>query len=81
MREATVQDLKTERQVFTDAWNFLKKWYFIDGSDDQWAQLVAEAKEMHAKTNDNELSKDITLALMGYIEKAYLQREQGKQSA
>lgn len=81
MREATKEDLVVESQTFTDAWNFLKKWYFIDGSDEQWGQLMAEAKELYNKANGNELSKDIALALITYIEKAYLGRESEKETA
>lgn len=80
MREATVQDLKKESQVLTDAWTFLKKWYFID-TGDQWAQLMGEARELYTKADNNELSKDVILAIISYIEKAYLQREQVKQPA
>lgn len=74
MKEATRQDLPIESQIFSDAWSFLKKWYYIDGTEGQWEQLTKEAQQLYDKSKGNKLSKDIVISVVSYIENAEKQR-------
>ena len=71
---ATIEQLKTESEIFTDAWAFMKKWYNVGGAEEEWAELMNEAKSIHKKHEDNKFCCEVMISVVCHIEKAWKDR-------
>lgn len=74
---ATIDKVKTERQLFEDAWQLVKKYYYISmarNHDEEylmWKNLNKELREIFETDGDDAikiLAKNLSLAVLEYIE-------------
>lgn len=71
---ATIKQLKTESEIFTDAWSFMKRWYNVGGTDEEWAELVHDAKCIHNKYEDNKFCCEMMVSVVEHIGRAWQSR-------
>ena len=67
----TDQELKRRYEAYTDCWRFYKKWC-EPKTDDDWKNLLCEAKEIVDKDKDLELRKklmEVTILDINRMEK------------
>lgn len=54
-------------EFMTKFWNFIKKYWIVEESDEYWAQLIAEADEI-AKRHPDEFCKGQILKYVDYLD-------------
>lgn len=69
MKIAKNEDMKTEFSIFTDIWNFFKKFYFIEDNDAFWSSVISEAESINEKYKDNKFCRDLILASLSEMER------------
>lgn len=77
MRTATAQEINEQQKVMTDAWQFLKKYYWISGNDTEWENLIEESSELQRKYNSS-FSKAIITAVINEIDRSYKKRTEAR---
>lgn len=65
---ATKEQMKEEFAYFGEAWNFFKKFYKVQESEDYWDSVVADAGEI-MRRHDSPLCKAVVLAIIDELER------------
>ena len=73
IQPVTAAEIPEIQELFTDAWNLLKKYYNImqNDSDDDWNMLVEEYKELCMKGSgpvEQKLAEGLAVAVLKTIE-------------
>lgn len=74
MKPATIDEVRTEQEIFTDLWNVFKKFYHAT-TDDEWQQFVNETdkmyKEKYKSKKDEELFRDVLSDIIKHLERRF----------
>lgn len=73
LNEASKEDYKQEMMNFNNAWAFLRKYYMMDGTDEDWEAAVKEASNLYELDN-SEFNKNLILLVIGRIEQVQKER-------
>lgn len=73
MRTATAQEISEQQKIMTEAWQLLKKYYWINENDTEWEKLIEESSRLQRKYNSS-FSKAIIVAIIDEIDRSYKKR-------
>lgn|GEM_PF-5789415 len=58
-----------EKEVFRETYNLLKRYSSIKiDTDEKWEELIKDSTEVNIKLGNHQLSRDIILAILDYLE-------------
>lgn len=58
-----------EFQIFTDVWNFFKKFYEVEDDDAFWDELIEESNQIAVKYGNNKFANDLLIATIKELER------------
>lgn len=58
-----------EWNVFSDIWNFLKKYYFVQDDDAFWKNCFEDANALYEKYGNSKFAKDLILTVLDELER------------
>ena len=58
-----------EFQIFSDAWNFFKKYYVIQEDDEWWENMIAEADVITKKYSGSQFTRELIMVILNEIER------------
>ncbi len=66
---ATEKELKSIYDMFTDTWRFYRKHADMQQTEEYWEAMLAEAREITERHQDNKLCCDLIIAVMAELER------------
>lgn len=57
-----------EFQIFTDVWNFFKRYYQVRDDDNFWNRVIEESNQI-AKKYDNKFANDLLISVIKEMER------------
>ena len=73
MASVTNKGIPTEYAFFGDYFNYRKKFYFPEQSDDYWTAVINEADELIRKYDCNDYLRALVLVCVDDLERRYRQ--------
>jgi hypothetical protein len=73
LKEASKEDYKREMMNFNNAWAFLRKYYLMDGTEEDWESAVNEASKLY-ESDKSDFNKNLILLVIGRIEQIQKER-------
>lgn len=58
-----------EFQIFTDVWNFFKKFYEVEDDDSYWDKAIEESNQIAVKYGNNKFANDLLIAVIKEMER------------
>lgn len=68
-----------EFKIFTDVWNFFKRYYQVRDDDNFWNRVIEESNQIAVKYGHNKFANDLLIAVIKEMERRLrnLKVEQG----
>lgn len=58
-----------EFKIFTDVWNFFKRYYQVQDDDTYWDKLIEESNQIAVKYGNNKFANDLLIATIREMER------------
>lgn len=58
-----------EFQIFTDVWNFFKRYYQVQNDDDYWDRAIEESNQIAVKYGNNKFANDLLISVIKEMER------------
>ena len=68
---ATNEEMKLEYSILSDVWKFYKENYKVETTQEYWNEVLKQSKELLNKYENNELCKDLLVALICDLERKF----------
>nr|WP_305135980.1 hypothetical protein [uncultured Schaedlerella sp.] len=63
--------------LWEKAWNFHKKWHSNSWSEEEWRKIITEAGDLYKRHQDEQLLKELLLAVLSELEREDKRRQDG----
>lgn len=77
MASIQAKEIPEESRFMTDFWNFRKKFYLPESTDEYWQELVNAADDLSQKYGNKKYYRDLIIACCTDIDKRY-REERGR---